>query len=287
MQSEQPLLLSTNLSDHNVKNVLLYFGSFNPVHNGHIALAEYAVEHALCDEVVLVVSPQNPLKAAEELAPEMDRFEMSEMACAASRYPDRIKASAIEFLLDKPSYTIQTLHYLTDSHGKEMHFSILMGADLARQLNLWKAYTEIVGHYTIYVYPRRDVQVDQFRDQLTLLDDAPLCDFSSTSVRKAAEQGEDLGAMVDSGVAEYIRKKGLWSAASRIATLTAHIDAGDATADLYVERGRIHYRHNDWGLALNDFNAALRLDATHREASEYADMVQEILAFRYKDIYNP
>ena len=77
-----------------MKRVMLYFGSFNPIHKGHIALAEYAVEKELCDELVLVVSPQSPYKQAEELAPEMDRFEMAEAACAASRYPDRIKPSS-------------------------------------------------------------------------------------------------------------------------------------------------------------------------------------------------
>ncbi len=74
-----------------MKKVLLYFGSFNPIHKGHVAVAEYAVEEGVCDEVVLIVSPQNPLKPAAELLPEMERFEMTEKACEASRYPDRIK----------------------------------------------------------------------------------------------------------------------------------------------------------------------------------------------------
>ena len=92
-----------------MKRVMLYFGSFNPVHKGHIALAEYVVEQGLCDEAVLVVSPQSPYKRAAELAPEMDRFEMAERACAASRLPERIKPSVVEFLLPTPSYTIDTL----------------------------------------------------------------------------------------------------------------------------------------------------------------------------------
>ena len=86
-----------------MKRVMLYFGSFNPVHKGHIALAEYALERDLCDEVVLVVSPQSPYKQQEELAPELDRFEMAELACKASRHPERIKPSVVEFLLPKPS----------------------------------------------------------------------------------------------------------------------------------------------------------------------------------------
>ena len=108
---------------------MLYFGSFNPVHKGHIALAEYIIEHDLADETVLIVSPQSPYKTATALAPEIDRFQMAEIACAASKYPERIKPSAIEFMLPRPSYTIDTLHYLEETCGHEMRFSILMGSD--------------------------------------------------------------------------------------------------------------------------------------------------------------
>lgn len=113
---------------------MLYFGSFNPVHRGHIALAEYVVGQGLCDEAVLVVSPQSPYKQAAELAPEMDRFEMAEIACAASKYPERIKPSVVEFLLPKPSYTIDTLRYLKENFGSGMQFSILMGSDQIARL---------------------------------------------------------------------------------------------------------------------------------------------------------
>ena len=85
-----------------MKRMMLYFGSFNPIHRGHVALAEYAVEQGLCDELALVVSPQNPLKEADAQAPELDRFEMAEIACAHSKYPDRIKPSVVEFLLPRP-----------------------------------------------------------------------------------------------------------------------------------------------------------------------------------------
>ncbi len=270
-----------------MKNILLYFGSFNPVHKGHIALAEYAVEHGLCDEAVLVVSPQNPHKSSDTLAPELDRFEMAEIACAASGYPDRIKPSAVEFLLEKPSYTVRTLRHLQKTHGHDMRFSILMGADLVGQLDRWKDYAEILDNYKIYVYPRRGESAGKFSDRVVLLADAPLCDLSSTAVREAAERGEDIAPMVGSRVADYIRRKGLWNPAARLEALTARIDAGAAEAALYVERGKLYYRRAEWGRALNDFNAALRLDDNHREARELAGMVQEILAFRYKDIYNP
>ena len=131
---------------------MLYFGSFNPIHKGHIALAEYAIEKGLCDEVVLVVSPQNPLKPAGQQAPELDRFSMAETACAASKYPDKIKPSVIEFMLDKPSYTIHTLRHLTENYGTQMRFSILMGDDLVPQLPEWKQYREIIDNYLIPEY---------------------------------------------------------------------------------------------------------------------------------------
>ena len=265
---------------------MLYFGSFNPVHKGHIALAEYAVEQTLCDEVVLVVSPQSPYKAADELAPEMDRFEMAEIACAASKYPEKIKPSVVEFLLPKPSYTIDTLRYLKENFGSDMQFSILMGSDQIARLDGWKEYEKIL-EYPVYVYPRRGEPAEGFEGRITLLANAPLQDFASTDVRDRIGRGEDTSAMLDEGVAAYIRRKGLWSPAARIAALTARIaEAPDDTA-LYIERGRLHYRMGEWGPALNDFNAVLRIDAEHVEARQFARMVQEILEFRYKDIYNP
>lgn len=269
-----------------MKRVLLYFGSFNPIHKGHIALAEYAVERGLCDEAVLVVSPRSPYKEAADLAPEMDRFEMAEKACAASRFPERIKPSVVEFMLPKPSYTIDTLRYLEENHGAEMQFSLLMGADQLARLDGWKEYEKILA-YPIYVYPRSGAQTDRFAGRVTLLEDAPLQEFSSTDIRDRIERGEDVSQMLDPAVAKYIRSKGLWSPQSRIGALTAQIKSEPENASLYVERGRLHYRLNAWGAALNDFNRALELDDDHAEARQYARMVQEILEFRYKDIYNP
>ena len=235
---------------------MLYFGSFNPVHRGHIALAEYVVGQGLCDETVLVVSPQSPYKQAAELAPEMDRFEMAEIACAASKYPERIKPSVVEFLLPKPSYTIDTLRYLKENFGSGVQFSILMGSDQIARLAGWKEYEQIL-EYPVYVYPRRGEPAEGFEGRITPLTDAPLQDFASTDVR------------------------------DRIAALGAQIAAEPGNTALLVERGKLHYRMGEWGPALNDFNAALRIDDTHVEAKEFARMVQEILEFRYKDIYNP
>lgn len=160
-----------------------------------------------CDEVVLVVSPKNPLKADDSLAPELNRFEMAELACARSRFPERIKPSVIEFLLEKPSYTIDTLRYLSRNYGGQMRFSVLLGADLVPQLERWRDYREILDGYPLLVYPRRGFETTQYLDRITLLNEAPLCDFSSTEVRRALEQGDDASAMLTPEVLAYIREK--------------------------------------------------------------------------------
>ena len=269
-----------------MKRMMLYFGSFDPVHNGHIALAEYVVEHDLADEVVLIVSPQSPYKQGALPASEVERFEMTEIACAASKYPGRIKPSAIEFLLPRPSYTIDTLHHLEEVCGNEMEFSILMGGDQIAALEGWKEYEKVLD-YPIYVYPRRGERAERYLDRITLLTDAPLQDFSSTQVRAAIERGDDTSQMLAPGVAEYIRSKGLWSPAHRMTALNGALSNNPENTALLLERGKLHYRMNEWGAALNDFNAILRLDPENEEARQYTEMIQEILAFRYKDIYNP
>ncbi len=255
-----------------MKRMILYFGSFNPIHCGHIALAEYAIERDLCDEVIMVVSPQNPLKSSRELAPELERFAMTEVACAESKYPDRIKPSAIEFMLPKPSYTIDTLQYLSENFGAQMHFSILMGGDLVEQLPRWKNYEQILDNYTIYLYPRPNESVERFRDRMIYLADAPQFEISSSEVRRRLILGDDTAGMISPAVAKHIESVGLWSAKS--------------VAD-YMERAKWHYKHARWGDAINALNKVLRMEPNNTEAREMARMAREILDFRYTDIYNP
>lgn len=269
------------------KRVMLYFGSFNPVHKGHTALAEWVVGQNLCDELVMVVSPQNPLKSGDGMAPELARFEMAELACAASRYPERIKPSAVEFLLGRPSYTADTLRYLTGNFGADMEFSVLMGGDLVEQLDRWKDYETILSDYKIYVYPRRGCDVGKFAGRIHYLADAPTFDYSSTEVRRAIETGSDAGRMVSPAVLGYIREKGLWSPERYFDRLTERIAAEPNSTELLAERGRWHYRRNEWGKALNDFGRILEIDPEHTEARQMREMIYEILQFRYTDIYNP
>ena len=167
-----------------------------------------------------------------------------------------------------------------------MEFSILMGADQIERLDGWKEYDRIL-EYPVYVYPRRGERVDRFPGRITVLEDAPLQDFSATQIRGRIGRGEDVSQMLDKGVAEHIRRKGLWNPTARKSALTAQICADPENTALYMERGKLHYRLNEWGAALNDFNRVLQADDSHAEARQYAQMVREILEFRYKDIYNP
>lgn len=192
-----------------MQRVMLYFGSFNPIHNGHIALAEYVIEQDLCDLVTLIISPQSPYKSTTELAPELDRFEMAELACAASKYSDRIKPSVVEFLLPKPSYTINTLRYLEQVSGDRMQFSILMGADQLSGLEGWREWQEVVK-YPIYIYPRQGEMQPPKYASMTLLEAAPLQHFAATEIRQRIAEGKDVKAMIHPKVAWHIQNKGLY-----------------------------------------------------------------------------
>lgn len=194
------------------KRVLLYFGSFNPVHRGHIALAEYVISDGFADQVVLIVSPQNPHKEQSDLAAEFSRYEMCQAACAASLYPEQIQVSAVEFTLPRPSYTIDTLNFLTENFGEQMEFSILMGADNIENFHRWKSYEQIIDNYPILVYPRTGYYLSrsQFADRVVFLENAPLFDISATEIRKAIAEGSDISNMVIPEVEQYIRNNKLW-----------------------------------------------------------------------------
>ncbi|MBQ7856943.1 MAG: nicotinate (nicotinamide) nucleotide adenylyltransferase [Alistipes sp.] len=190
---------------------ILYFGSFNPVHRGHIALAEWIVEQGLGDEVVLIVSPQNPHKQSDDLAPEFSRYEMCQLACEASRYPDRIKVSAVELTLDRPSYTINTLRFLREQFGGQMEFSVLIGADNLVRFDTWRDYEEILDNYPVLVYPRRGYEVERFAERVTVLEGAPLHDYVATDVRRSVAEGLSVADRVVPAVEEYILQNKLYT----------------------------------------------------------------------------
>lgn len=190
---------------------VLYFGSFNPVHRGHIALAEWIIEQGLGDEVVLIVSPQNPHKQSDELAPEFSRYEMCQLACEASRYPDRIKVSAVELTLERPSYTINTLRFLSEQFGSQMEFSVLIGADNLASFDKWREAEEILDNYRVMVYPRSGYELDKFADRVTFLAEAPLHDYAATDVRTALRTGLSVSDKVIPAVERYIVQNKLYT----------------------------------------------------------------------------
>jgi nicotinate-nucleotide adenylyltransferase len=168
-----------------------------------------------------------------------------------------------------------------------MEFAIITGSDIWERFDEWKDYERILNEYKIYVYPRKGYAVEKFADRVTILDDAPYMEFSSTEVRDMSGRGGDISKMVCAPVAEYITKNQLWTPAGRIVRLTSLIEAGNESATLYIERGKCYFQFNEWGKAINDFNKAMTIEPENKEAKQLHDMVYEILSFRYKDIYNP
>ncbi|MBQ5844760.1 MAG: nicotinate (nicotinamide) nucleotide adenylyltransferase [Alistipes sp.] len=260
-----------------MKNVLLYFGSFNPVHRGHIALAQYAIERKIADEVILIVSPQNPHKQSDDLAPEFSRYEMCSLACQASCYPDSIKVSAVEFTLPRPSYTIDTLRFLSDNFGNSMSFSILMGADNIERFDSWKEYEQILENYPIYVYPRRGYNALKLADKVTYLADAPLFDFSATDVRNAVACRQPISDMVCVEVEKYIRSNNLWSAALYIAALSAKLTEQPDDISALLERGTWYFRDRQYTQARADFMRVLSIDSRNREANSILNLIDELI----------
>lgn len=188
--------------------MVLYFGSFNPVHNGHLAVGEWILKNDICDEVWFVVSPHNPLKEADSLIGEAHRLAMVALAVGASPYACRMKACDVEFTLPRPSYTIDTLSVLGALYP-DTRFSLLVGSDVSGEIERWKEWERLLDNYRIYVYPRRGYSAAEADSRFTVLCGAPYEDFSSTEVRMALATGEAAN-MLPEAVTEYIKSQGLW-----------------------------------------------------------------------------
>ena len=175
-----------------MRKVALYFGSFNPIHNGHIGLGEYLLEHSDIDELWYVVSPQNPLKQRADLWDDELRYKL---ACLATQYNPRLFVCDIEFYLSKPSYTINKLLVLSKKYP-EYQFSLLIGADNYQIFDRWYCYDEILRDYSIYVYPREGVVVDYNKFPQMRWLEAPLYPISSTMIREMLSQNKDIGDLI-------------------------------------------------------------------------------------------
>ncbi|HRW64087.1 MAG TPA: nicotinate (nicotinamide) nucleotide adenylyltransferase [Bacteroidales bacterium] len=185
----------------------LFFGSYNPIHIGHLAIANYMLEYSDLDELWLVISPQNPLKKKKTLLNEYDRFHMAELALEGN---DKIKPSDIEFRLPKPSYTIDTLSYLKEKNPAT-DFVLIMGADNIESFEKWKNYETILKYYQLYVYPRPGYDLGKYYEHPGVkLINAPLMEISSSFIRDAIKQGKDVRYFLPEKVYDYICKMNLY-----------------------------------------------------------------------------
>ena len=171
----------------------IFGGSFNPIHRGHIALADFVVQGGWTDEVWLLVSPQNPLKAAAGLLPEQLRLALAQQA--TENY-DRIKVSDFEFHLPRPSFTYKALAALRESHPGRS-FQILIGADNWLCFDRWARHEELLRDYELLVYPREgyDIHTASLPPNVRFVP-APLFPFSSTQLREMLLRGEDLSGIL-------------------------------------------------------------------------------------------
>lgn len=185
----------------------LFFGSFNPIHVGHLVIAGYLSAFTDLDEVWLVVSPHNPLKNKSGLANKYDRLEMARLAVEGV---ENIKVSDIEFALPQPSYTVDTLAYLKEKYpGRE--FALIMGADNLVSLKKWKNYELLLRDYQIYVYPRPGTDVQGWAGHPAItITDTPQMDISSTFIRKAVKEGNSVRFFVPDKVLDFIESKGMY-----------------------------------------------------------------------------
>lgn len=191
-----------------MKRVGVFGGSFNPVHWGHVRLAEWIVRHGWADEVWLMVSPRNPLKEQAGLLPEAERLDM---ACLAAGEVAGVRASDFEFSLPRPSYTWRTLEALRAAFPATA-FSLIIGADNWQHFDRWARPDYIRAHHKLLVYPRPGYPLDAsaLPDGVDLLG-APVFDVSSTRVRKLLRENVDVSRLVPAPVLRYIKERHLYS----------------------------------------------------------------------------
>lgn len=185
-------------------NIGLFFGSFNPIHIGHLIIANTMATATDLEQVWFVVSPQNPFKKTKSLLHEFDRLDMVERAIADN---GRLKATNIEFSMPKPSYTIDTLVRLGEKHPQHQ-FRLIMGEDNLEQFANWKNHQAILDYYGLYVYPRPNAKPSPFRTHPSVrLVEAPLLDISATFIRESIRANRSIRYMVPEVVEEMIERK--------------------------------------------------------------------------------
>jgi nicotinate-nucleotide adenylyltransferase len=184
----------------------LYFGSFNPVHVGHLIIANHIVNTTSLQQVWFVVSPQNPFKNTAGLLNEYHRLHLVNIAIDGET---KLRASNVEFKLPKPSYTIDTLTYLTERHP-EHQFAIIMGSDGFQNINKWKNYQTLVKNYPVYIYKRPGFDITETFGANVHILDAPLLDISSTRIRNMIKEKKSIRFLVPDVVKEEIERNGYY-----------------------------------------------------------------------------
>lgn len=185
----------------------LFFGSFNPIHNGHLIIANYICESTDLDKVWLVVSPQNPFKTKDTLLNEYDRLHLINLAIEGNH---NLRASDIEFKLPRPSYTIDTLTYLKEKYP-EHEFCLIMGSDNLLSIHKWKNYETLLADCPIYVYQRRGSEQKQAPVGAKIfLVDFPFLDISATFIRQSIKSGYSMRYFLPEKVWNYIDEMNLF-----------------------------------------------------------------------------
>ena len=184
----------------------LYFGTFNPIHIGHLIIANHFAEFTDLEQIWMVVTPHNPLKKKNTLLDDYHRLEMVHLATA--NYP-KIKPSDIEFKLSQPNYTVNTLAHLQEKFPN-YEFALIMGEDNLNSLNKWKNYEVILQNHEIYVYPRISTELkpelsflENFKTKIHVIE-APVVEISSTFIRNSIKEKKNISPMLPEKVAEYI-----------------------------------------------------------------------------------
>jgi len=186
----------------------LFFGSFNPIHTGHLVIAEYILEFSDLSEIWFVVSPQNPLKSPDDLEKDEHRLNMARLAVHENN--KRLKVCEIEMSMPRPSYTIDTLKKLGEQYPTN-HFVLIIGSDTLQTLPQWKSYDELISGYDFLVYPRDSNAYKQdFPSERFSLVDAPVIGISSTHIRSIIAKGKDVLGYVPDDVWDYIERHGLY-----------------------------------------------------------------------------
>jgi nicotinate-nucleotide adenylyltransferase len=184
----------------------LYFGSFNPVHIGHLIIANHILNETDLQKVWFIISPQNPFKPSSTLLNEYDRLHLVQKATEAD---DRLKASDIEFTLPKPSYTVHTLAYLTEKYPS-YQFTIIMGSDSFQNLNKWKNPEAIIANFPILIYKRPGFVVNETFGAKTTMLNAPLLEISATYIRECIQNGKSIRYLVPQAVADEIERSAFY-----------------------------------------------------------------------------